>query len=84
MQQRLDALGCQHDAVFALVYLLTTQEYRRAVEDPHFFADNAYVNHEDALFADFYFRAHDRFRAATLADVPRCGGSPSTTPPPAR
>lgn len=70
MQRRLDALGCDHDAPFALVYLRTTQEYRRAVEDPAFFADNAYVNHEDALFADLYFRAVDAHRAGALADVP--------------
>jgi hypothetical protein len=70
MQRRSDALGCTHDAVFAYVYLRTTQGYRQAVEDPNFFADNAFVNHEDAVFADTYFRAHDRFRAGALAEVP--------------
>jgi hypothetical protein len=70
MQRRVDQLGCAHEAVFAFVYLRTTQEYRRAVADPHFFADNAFVNHEDALFADTYFDAHDRYRAGALAQVP--------------
>jgi hypothetical protein len=70
MQARLGPLGCAHDAVFALVYLRTTEEYRRAVSDPTFFADNAYVNHEDALFADTYLQAFDRFHAGNLAEVP--------------
>jgi hypothetical protein len=70
MQRRVDGLGCAHDAAFAFLYLRTTQEYRRAVDDPAFFQDNAFVNHEDAVFADFYFRAHDSYRAGALADVP--------------
>jgi Family of unknown function (DUF5995) len=70
MQERLQALGCSHGSSFAYVYLRTTQEYRRAVEDPRFFADNAFVNHEDTVFADFYFRAQDRWRAGAVADVP--------------
>jgi hypothetical protein len=53
------ASSCDHDAVFALVYLRTTQEYRRAVSDPEFFTDNAFVNHEDVVFADHYFQAYD-------------------------
>jgi hypothetical protein len=70
MTRRLSHLACAHDAPFAFVYLRTTQEYRRAVEDPHFFADNAFVNHEDTVFADFYFRAYDRYRNGNLAEVP--------------
>jgi hypothetical protein len=55
----LDA-SCDHRAVFALTYLRTTEEYLRTVEgDPAFFADPAWVNHEDAVFAELYFRAFD-------------------------
>jgi hypothetical protein len=43
-----------------LVYLRTTEEYRRTVgADPAFFFDTPYVNHEDAVFADEYFAAYD-------------------------
>jgi hypothetical protein len=70
MQRRVASLGCSHDGVFGYVYLRTTQQYRQAVTDPAFFRDNAFVNHEDAVFADTYFRAQDGFRAGTLAEVP--------------
>lgn len=69
MTKRFNALGCHHDATFAFTYLLTTEEYRRAVEDPNFFTDNAFVNHQDAVFADYYFEQFDAFRAGDLAKV---------------
>jgi hypothetical protein len=53
---------CDHRAVFALTYLRTTEEYLRTVtSDPHFFSRPRWVNHEDAVFAELYFRAYDRF-----------------------
>lgn len=73
MTARFDSLAarCDHRAVFALLYLRTTEAYRRAVaERPPFFTDNAWVNQEDALFADYYFRAID---ASAIA--------PATVPP---
>jgi hypothetical protein len=70
MRRRLDAVGCHHDSSFAFLYLRTTEQYRDAVSDPKFFADNAFVNHEDHVFADFYFRAQDAWRAGRVADVP--------------
>jgi hypothetical protein len=70
MRRRLDALGCHHGSSFAFLYLRTTEQYRDAVGDPYFFADNAFVNHEDTVFADYYFRAHDRWRAGAVAEVP--------------
>lgn len=73
MQRRFDPLAtsCDHDAVFALAYLRTTQAYRQAVQDPAFFADNGFVNHEDALFASLYFQAYDDWHAGRLDAVPR-------------
>jgi Family of unknown function (DUF5995) len=64
------AADCDHDAVFALTYLRTTQEYRRTIEDPAFFDDTRAVNHEDAVFADAYFTAYDDWRAGRVASVP--------------
>src|SRR5215213_828729 len=36
MQRRFDPLAtaCDHDAIFSLTYLRTTEEYRRTIEDP--------------------------------------------------
>lgn len=53
--------SCDHRAVFALTYLRTTEEFFRTIEhQPDFFADGPWVNHEDAVFADLYFRAYDQ------------------------
>src|SRR5829696_8526779 len=48
MRRRFDPLAasCDHDSIFALAYLRTTEEYRRTIEDPNFFDDTAFVNHE--------------------------------------
>jgi hypothetical protein len=61
MQRRFAPLArrCDHDAIFALSYLLTTQEYRRTIDDRTFFEDTRFVNHEDAVFARYYFEAYD-------------------------
>jgi hypothetical protein len=54
--------SCDHRAVFALTYLRTTQEFLRTVTaDPRFFAEPRWVNHEDTVFAELYFRAYDRW-----------------------
>lgn len=59
MTRRWEKLGCDHNAPFALVYLRTTEEYREAAATPGFFEDAAFVNHQDAVFADYYFQAYD-------------------------
>jgi len=65
------AASCSHEAVFSLGYLRTTQAYYAAVSgDSRFFFDNAFVNHEDGLFADKYFRAYDQWYAGNHAAVP--------------
>ena len=61
--QPLDA-SCDHRAVFALTYLRTTEEFFRTVTDnPNFSSDPAWLNHEDAVFAELYFRAYDNWEA---------------------
>lgn len=70
MERRRVKLECHHDSAFAYLYELTTEEYRRAVEDPNFFEDNAFVNHEDAVFADYYFEAYDDFSKGRIEEVP--------------
>jgi hypothetical protein len=72
MTRRFDSLAssCDHDAVFSLVYLRVTEEYRRTVEDPTFFEDTSFVNHEDVVFANYYFAAYDAWDAGRTAEVP--------------
>ena len=66
MDRRFDDLAsaCDHDAVFSLAYLRTTEAYRRAIENPSYFRDTAFVNHEDVIFAEYYFRAHDAWNSS--------------------
>jgi hypothetical protein len=73
MRRRFDPLAeaCDHDSIFALAYLRTTEEYRRTIEDPTFFEDTPFVNHEDAVFAHLYFDAFDAWHKGRLEDVPR-------------
>jgi hypothetical protein len=72
MQRRFDPLAssCDHDAIFALTYLRTTEEYRRTIEDPSFFEDTPFVNHEDVVFARYYFDAFDAWHSNARADTP--------------
>ena len=64
------ASSCDHDAIFALTYLRVTEEYRRTIETPTFFDDTSFVNHEDVLFARYYFAAYDAWAAGSTASVP--------------
>ena len=72
MRRRFDPLAssCDHDSIFALAYLRTTEEYRRTIEDPTFFEDTAFVNHEDVVFARLYFDAFDAWHAGRYDAVP--------------
>lgn len=68
--EELDAT-CDHATLFALTYLRTTEEYRRAVLEAGFFSDPAFINHQDANFAAQYFDAWDAYH----------GGAPHGAPP---
>jgi hypothetical protein len=72
MRRRFEPLGraCSHDAVFALAYLRTTQTYQWAAEQSGFFADAAWLNHYDAVFAKYYFRSYDDYVAGRRTSVP--------------
>lgn len=74
MQRRFAPLAasCDHNALFALLYLRVTQTYRQEVgADPNFFSDNNFVNHEDIVFADRYFDAFDNYASGRLSLVPQ-------------
>ncbi len=72
MEKAFDPLAtsCDHDAVFALAYLRTTEEYRRTIEDASFFDDTPWVNHEDAVFARFYSDAYVAWHSGKTEAVP--------------
>jgi Family of unknown function (DUF5995) len=72
MTRRFEPLAssCDHNAIFALTYLRVTEEYRRTVESPTFFDDTPFVNHEDVVFANYYFAAYDAWKTGERAEVP--------------
>ncbi|MCI0686841.1 MAG: DUF5995 family protein [Sporichthyaceae bacterium] len=73
MERRFEDLGraCSHQAVFALAYLRTTQAYKWARDQAGFFSDTPWVNHEDAVFAKFYFDAYDNWASGARSQVPQ-------------
>jgi Family of unknown function (DUF5995) len=72
MRRRFEPLGrsCHHNAVFALAYLRTTQTYKWARDQPGYFNDTPWVNHEDAVFAKYYFTAYDNWAAERRHQTP--------------
>ena len=72
MERRFAPLGqaCDHNAVFALAYLRTTQTYEWARDQAGYFNDTPWVNHEDAVFAKYYFNAYDNWAAGHRSQVP--------------
>lgn len=63
--------SCEHNAIFSLTYLRTTEEFRRATTTAGFFADASFVNHEDAVFARYYFDPYDAWVAGRRSQVPQ-------------
>lgn len=64
MQRRYKplALQCNHDAVFALDYLQSSEIFLQTLNEIGY-ADPAAVIREDALFASYYFRAYDAYHS---------------------
>lgn len=62
MRKRYGMLAdeCDHDAIFALVYLRTTEQYQRTAPSLGY-EEVTDVTREDSLFADYYFRAYDAY-----------------------
>lgn len=51
---------CDHNTLFALGYLRTTETFLETLDDIDY-GDLASVIREDALFAEYYFRAYDAY-----------------------
>ena len=63
LERQVAGLGCDHNAVFSLAYARTTQKVAAVQRaDPAFFSDTPWLNHYDAVFADFYFDAWNSWR----------------------
>ena len=64
MDRRVDPLdeACDHNVMFALMYLRTTEAYQRSALTPGFFTDPSFINHQDVVFARYYFDAWDAYR----------------------
>ena len=64
MEDRLEPLAesCSHHAIFSLAYLRVTENVRDANRSGYF-ADRAWLNTVDAIFADMYFRTMDDYKA---------------------
>lgn len=62
MERRYKPLArqCNHNALFALGYLRTTQVFLQTLKDIDY-SDRSTVIREDALFAEYYFRAYDAY-----------------------
>lgn len=73
MKRRFQPLGqsCDHNAIFALAYLRTTQTFQWANLQPGYFADAAWLNHYDAVFAKYYLRAVDAYAGGNRSAVPQ-------------
>lgn len=71
MEQRLDGLveDCSHSAVFSLAYLRVTENVRDAVRSGHF-ADAAWLNRLDAVFAEMYFDTTSRWESGRRTGIP--------------
>jgi hypothetical protein len=70
MTRRWEQLACDHNGPFSFVYLITTMQYREAAHMEGFFDDVEFVNHEDAVFADYYFEAYDDWTHNRMDQVP--------------
>ena len=64
MTSRFDPLAsvCSHNAIFALLYLRTTEVFADTLATLGY-GNVARVVREDAQFADYYFTAYDRYQA---------------------
>lgn len=70
MEHRYKPLAkqCDHDALFALTYLRTTETFLDTLDEVKY-KHPAAVIREDALFAEYYFRAYDAYHRG-IGNVP--------------
>ncbi len=62
--------ACDHKAVFAFLYLRTTEAYLERVQDPNFFTDNNAINNQDLLFGLYYIWPYDAWLKGETQEIP--------------
>jgi hypothetical protein len=73
MTKRTDQLiaTCAHDATFSLMYLRVTESLREHIAtDPMLFEHPGFIRHQDHLFAQMYWRAHDLWASGQRSGLP--------------
>lgn len=70
MERRYKPLAkqCDHNALFALIYLRTTETFLGTLKEISY-KDPTSVIREDALFAEYYFRAYDAYHSG-MGNIP--------------
>jgi hypothetical protein len=63
MERRFRRLAkdCDHNAIFSLIYLRTTEKFRDTLNSIGY-SDPAALIRQDAIFADYYFHAYDAYQ----------------------
>jgi hypothetical protein len=71
MDKRFQTLAaeCDHNLMFAVLYLRTTEEYHRFWHEGHF-TEPGWLNHYDVVFGSYYFEAQDDWTNARQSEVP--------------
>lgn len=64
MERRYERLArqCDHDALFALAYLRTTETFLQTLDEINYDNPSSVIK-EDALFAEYYFRPYDAYHS---------------------
>ena len=63
--------SCSHHAVFALAYTRITQSFAWSGDEPGFYEDVRFANHQSAVFAKFYTDAWTNWQRGRRAAVPK-------------
>jgi hypothetical protein len=63
--------GCSHEAVFALAYTRITQTYAWSRDQPGYYQDVPFANHQDAVFAKYYTDAWTNWSQGNRSAVPQ-------------
>jgi len=69
----LQATGqsCSHNAVFALAYTRMTQTFGWTSDEPGYYEDVPFANHQGAVFVKYYTDAYTNWQAGNRAAVPK-------------
>ncbi len=64
------ARDCDHNAIFQLGYMRTTEAYYESAQIPGFYADVPWMHHYDAVFAEYYLGPQRAWDKGRMDEVP--------------